>query len=335
MKAIVVNGKGGVETLSEKQVALPTVGAHDLLLEVRASAANPVDVKQRKSNSTPDRVLGFDGSGIVKALGDQVDKTRFAVGDEVFWAGSITRPGSFAQFEAVDARAVAKKPKSLDFGAAAAIPLVALTAFEPIFENLRLPLDGSAANKVVLIVGGAGGVGSAVIQVAKHLLRSQTIIATASRPETEEWCRNLGATHIINHRKSLREELDRIGVAGVDIAYVTTDLDLHYDGVIPCMNVAGAIIAITLGANADKVAVNKLFWRRLTLSFELMFARLVGDAEVHLQGQALDVFAKLVDEGKFKPIHTTTLKGLTVENVKKSQELLESSSTIGKIVIEH
>jgi zinc-binding alcohol dehydrogenase family protein len=336
MRAIVANGQGGPEVLSEKHVPVPVPGDEDLLIEVKASATNPVDIKARKSNTTPDRILGFDGAGIVRALGAKVDATRFKVGDEVFWAGNLFKAGSFADYEVVDARIVAHKPRSLDFGAAAAVPLVALTAWEPLFENLRLPLDGSASDRVFLFIGGAGGVGSAALQVAKHVLKAKTIIATASRPETEEFCRKLGATHVINHRKNLKEELTRIGVSGVDIAYCGVDLDLHYDNIIPIMNMGGAIIAITVGANADNIKVSKLFFpNRLTLSFEIMFGRPITGTKPELQGRILEAVAKLIDDKLFQRIDTQTFKGLTLENVNKALEIQESSAAIGKIVIEH
>lgn len=336
MHAIVANGQGGPEVLSEKQVPIPVPGDDDLLIEVKSSATNPVDVKARKGNSTPDRILGFDGAGIVRALGSKVDASRFKVGDEVYWAGNLFKSGSFSAFQTVDARIVAHKPKSLDFAAASAIPLVALTAWEPLFENLRLPLDGSASDRVFLFIGGAGGVGSAAIQIAKHVLKSTTIIATASRPESEEFCRKLGATHVIDHKKNLKEELTRIGVAGVDIAYCGVDLDLHYDNIIPIMNMGGHIIAITVGANADKISVAKLFFpNRLTLSFEIMFGRPITNSKPELQGRILDAVAKLVDDKLFQRIDTRTFKGLTLDNVKQALQIQESSAAIGKIVIEH
>jgi NADPH:quinone reductase len=333
--AIVANGSGGLETLSAKEIEVAAPAELELLIEVKASALNPVDAKARASNTVRDRVLGFDGAGVVRKLGSRVDATRFAVGDRVFWAGNIQKQGSFAGLQLVDSRIVGKCPQSIDFARAAALPLVSLTAWEPLFENLRLPLDGSESSQVVLVVGGAGGVGSAVIQIAKHVLKSETIIATASRVESADWCRKLGATHIIDHSKNLSEELKRVGVEAVDIAYCTVDLDRHYDNLIPLMRMGGAIVGITFG-DATKVNPAKLFWpKRLTLVLELMFGRAIANHKPELQGAILDKIAQLVDDKLFLPIDTLHLKGLTLENVRRGMEQQATAATCGKIVIEH
>ncbi len=332
-RAIVLNGSGGPELFSEKHVTLAELGALDLLIDVKASASNPVDIKARKSNTTPDRVVGFDGAGVVKAVGKDV--TRFKPGDRVFWAGNIGLKGSFAEHQVVDSRIVGHAPASLDFAAAAAWPLVALTAWEPLFESLRLPLDGSASKLVFLFIGGAGGVGSAAIQVAKHVLKSEIIIASASRPESAEWCKKLGATHVVDHTKPLKDELARIGVAAVDIAFCGVDLDKHYDAIVEVARCGSHIIGITFG-DPTRINVAKLFWpKRLTLTMHLMFGRPVTGEHPELQGQILDRVAKLIDEKKFVPIDHTHLDGLTVENVRKAQELQESGAQIGKIVLKH
>lgn len=332
-RAIVLNGQGGVDLFSEKQVTLSALGPLDLLIDVKASASNPVDVKCRKSNTTPDRVLGFDGAGVVLQTGAEV--TRFKAGDRVFWAGNIGLSGSFAERQVVDSRIVGHAPASLDFAAAAAWPLVALTAWEPLFESLRLPLDGSASKLVFLFLGGAGGVGSAALQVAKHVLKAETIIASASRPESAEWCKKLGATHIVDHTKGLKDELARIGVDAVDIAFCGVDLDKHYDAIVEVARCASHIIGITFG-DPSKINVAKMFWpKRLTLTMHLMFGRPVTGVQPQLQGAILDRVAQLIDEKKFLPIDNTHLDGLTVANVRKAQELQESGAQIGKIVLKH
>lgn len=331
-------GKGGVETLSEKTMPEPELREYDLLVEVKAAAVNPVDGKNRSHNMAggDEKILGYDGAGVVKQVGAKVDAQRFAIGAEVYFAGDLTRNGSNAEFIAIDSRIVGLKPKSLSFAEAAAVPLVALTVWEPLFESLRLATDGSdGKGKSILIVNGAGGVGSAAIQIAKLVGGFENVVATASRPETEEWVKSLGATHVINHRKDLAEELKRVGVNSVDVSFCCVDLELHYDKLVEVTNMGGSIISITFG-DPTKIDVSKLFFpKRLTLSFEIMFGRIILGVEPERQGAVLDNVAKLIDEGKFKSIANKTFNGLSVENVKAAQELQDSGKAIGKIVIDY
>lgn len=334
MRAIVCKGKGGLDTLSEQTVDEPQLRDFDVLVEVKAAAVNPVDGKNREADmaGVGDRILGYDGAGIVRKLGSKV--TSLKEGDEVMFAGDITRDGSNAEFVAIDSRICGKKPKSLDFADAAALPLVYNTAWELLFENLRLPTDGSGKDLVFMMLNGAGGVGSAAIQLARHVLGCETVIATASRPETEQWCKDLGATHIINHHNDFEEELKRVGVDKVDVCFCGVDLDNQFDRIVSIMRPGGYIGSITVG-DSSKIDVNKLFFpMRLTLSLEIMFMRPMFQQECEKQGALLSKVADLVDAGTLKKISHKRLTGLSVESIKEAQELQDSGKAIGKTVID-
>jgi len=335
MNAIVVNGKGGIDTLSLEEYQKPKLREWDVLVELKAAAINPIDVKERERAVARDvekKIVGWDGSGIIVELGKEVK--NFSVGDEIMFAGDFSRDGSYAEYTAVDSRICAKKPKTMDHANAAALPLVMLTGYELLFENLNLPTNGiDGKDLVVLIINGAGGVGSATIQLAKQVLGANKVIATASRPETEEWCRNLGATDVINHYKPLSDELKRIGVDKVDICICGVELDKCYDAIIDIMRPGGKIGAVYVD-DPTKIDVSKLFIPlRLTLSFELMFTRPMLDCQPEKQGKILSKVAELIDAGKIKCITNTKLNGFTLENFKKGNEIQASGKAIGKITI--
>ncbi|CAK9112009.1 60S ribosomal export protein NMD3, partial [Durusdinium trenchii] len=336
MKAVVCKGKGSnAEALSEvSDAAEPELREHDLLVELRAGAVNPVDGKARDGMAGEhERILGWDAAGVVKKIGSAV--TEFKEGDEVMFAGDITRNGTYAELCAVDSRIVGKKPASLDFAAASALPLVSLTAWEMMFENLRLPTDGSGKDLVFFMLNGAGGVGSVAIQLARHVLGASTVIASASRPETEEWCKKMGATHVINHHKDLEEELKRIGVDKVDVAFCGIDLDKAFDRLVGIMRPGGHIGAITI-ADPTKIDVSKLFFpARLTLSFEVMFTRPMLGVAPEKQGKILNNVAALVDEGKMKSVENTKFTGLNLKTVCEAMDLQDSGKAIGKITIDY
>ncbi|GBG32728.1 Quinone oxidoreductase [Hondaea fermentalgiana] len=338
MRAVVCKGKGSVEeTLSEvDDYAEPEVGEHDLLVEVKAAAVNPVDCKNRAGNLSghEEKILGYDGCGVVRKVGAAVK--GFEEGAEVMFAGDITKPvGSNCEKIAIDARICAKKPSSLSFAEAAALPLVYLTAWELLFENLRLPTDGSGEDLVFMMLNGAGGVGSAAIQLARHVLGCKTVIASASRPETEEWCKSLGATHILNHRNDFEEELKRLGIDKVDVCFCGVDLDDQFDRIVAIMRPGGRIGSITVG-DGSKIDVNKAFFpMRLTISFELMFTRPMFGLEVERQGAILAKVAEMYDNGTLKKIDNKHLKGLNKASFAEAHELQESGKAVGKITIEY
>lgn len=332
MKAIVCEGKGDLDILKEKQLPVPELRDYDVLVDVKAVAVNPVDGKSRASGfaGEHERVLGYDGAGIVTKLGSKVGDA-FAIGDEVYFGGDVTRAGSYAEQIAIDSRICAKKPSSMSFADAAAYPLVTLTAWEGFFENLGVPV-AEDNNLNVLVLNGAGGVGSMITQLVSNLVKPKTLIASASRDSTKNWCKSMGATHTINHHNDLKEELTAIGVENVDIVYCCVDLDIHWEGILKVLATCGKICSITFN-DASKIDATKLFFPlRGTLSFELMFARPIANKEPERQGAILKRVAEMIDAGQIKSVTTEKFEGFTLENIKKMQEKQDSGKAIGKIV---
>ena len=205
----------------------PVAAGHDILVEVMAVSVNPVDYKVRGSSPPADgdwKVLGWDAAGIVREVGSDV--TQFKAGDEVYYAGSITRSGTNAQFHLVDARIVGKKPTSLDWAEAAALPLTTLTAWEAMFDRLDVPKPVPGAAAAILIIGGAGGVGSIAIQIARQRT-DLTVIATASRPDTQAWVKGLGAHHVIDHSRPLAAQISELGIGAPAFVFSTTHTEKH------------------------------------------------------------------------------------------------------------
>src|SRR3954447_9261212 len=220
------------ESLLDLEIDKPAPTGRDLLVQVKAISVNPVDYKMRKraepKDGEPPKILGYDATGVLASVGPDV--TLFKIGDEVWYAGSIIRPGTNSEFHLVDERIVGAKPKSLDFAAAAALPLTSITAWEMLFDRFAIPRNGGEG-KSLLIVGGAGGVGSIAIQLARTLTKL-TVIATASRPETQSWCKELGAHHVIDHSTPMVEQLKQRGHRFVDYIFGVTQSDQHFDAIV-------------------------------------------------------------------------------------------------------
>jgi len=310
----------------------PVPAGHDLLVKVRAVSVNPVDFKIRQ-NSAKDTVLdqpkiiGWDAVGVVEAVGSDV--SLFSVGDAVYYAGDITRSGSNADYQLIDERIVGRKPATLSDEAAAAMPLTALTAWEIFFDRMRLSADRDR-NKTLLIIGGAGGVGSIAIQLAKKLLGLR-VIATASRPETIDWCRQMGADQVVNHR-NLVEDVRNAGVQQVDYIVDFVDTNAYWDAMAELIKPQGHIASIT--GSATPVALNKLKSKSVSFSWELMFTRSTYQTDDMIeQHHILNRVADLLDEGVLQTTVTQTLQGLTADTLKQAHAQLESGTTIGKLVI--
>lgn len=307
----------------------PDVGPRDLLVEVRAVSVNPVDTKVR-ANVVPEaghRILGWDASGVVRAVGGEV--TLFAPGDAVFYAGAIGRSGTNAELHAVDERIVGRKPASISHAEAAALPLTAITAWELLFEGMRVPESGGAG-KAILIVGGAGGVGSILIQIAK-VLTGLTVIATASREETRAWCERMGADHVIDHHGDLKAQLAALGLVPHYVASLTAT-DRHYDAMVDLIAPRGVIALIDDPVGLD---MKKLKPKALTLHWEFMFARSsFATSDMNEQHRLLNRVADLVDEGRLRT--TTNHEGgaLTVATLRAAHALQESGQAVGKTVLE-
>ena len=332
MKAIAYPNAGPISAdnaLIEVDVNVPEPGPTDLLVEVRGVSVNPVDVKLRtrvEPEAGP-RVLGFDAAGVVKAVG--ADVSRFRPGDEVFYAGDITRPGSNAEYQLVDERIAGRKPASLDFVEAAGIPLTAITAWEILFDNFALS-EGEGAGDALLVVGGAGGVGSILIQLAKKLT-GLNVIATASRPETKAWVERLGADGVVNHRNPLDAEMSALGVSPRYVASLTNTGD-HFESIVKLIAPRGHIALIDDPGTLDIVSLKP---KALSVGWEFMFTRsMFQTADMDVQHKLLNRVADLLDDGTL--VSTVNRRGgaLSVENLKRAHEFQESGKAIGKTVLE-
>src|SRR5258706_7649937 len=320
------------EALLDVELAKPEATGHDLLVKVEAISVNPVDTKVRAPKDhiekTP-RVLGWDASGTVAAVGPDV--TLFKVGDPVFYAGSITRPGANSEYHLVDERIVGRKPASLDFTHAAALPLTAITAWEALFARLDVSPQGKDEGRSVLIVGGAGGVGSIGIQLAKQLAKL-TVIATASRPESAKWATELGADHIVDHFKDIPAQLKAIGHEQVDYVLIFNDTDRHFPAAAAVIKPQGGICTIV--ENEKPVAVELLKSKSGAFHWEFMFTRsMFGTPDMIEQHKLLTEVARLVDAGTLRTTVGQDLGKINAENLRRAHRLLEEGRAIGKLVL--
>ncbi|HWA49634.1 MAG TPA: zinc-binding alcohol dehydrogenase family protein [Dongiaceae bacterium] len=321
------------KSLFEFEAAKPTPGPRDLLVRVKAISVNPVDTKvrmRRQGTKEAPVILGWDVAGVVEAVGKEV--SLFKAGDEVYYAGDITRPGGNAEYALVDERIAALKPKSLDFPAAAALPLTAITAWEALFDRLKIKIGKQATDDALLIVGAAGGVGSIAVQLARRLT-GLTVIGSASRPETAEWVKKLGAHHVIDHRKKLSEELKRIGIPQVRYIFSITQTDRHWDEIVAGLAPQGEICLID--DPKGPLDVMKIKGKAGALHIEMMFARAMHQTpDMIQQHKLLTEVAGLVDEGLVKTTLGQNLGRISAANLRKAHAALESGATIGKVVLE-
>ena len=332
MNAIVQTVYGGPDVLHFADVPRPVSGPRDLLVRVAATAVNPVDSKVRRGGQagTPvpgaPKILGWDAAGVVEAVGE--DAGLFAAGDEVFFAGDIGRPGSYAEHVAVDERIVGRKPRSLGFEEAAAIPLTALTAWEALVENMGIAPDGASKEAVLLIVGGAGGVGSIAIQIAQQVC-GLNVVATASRPESRQRCLDLGSAHVIDHSQPLAPQMSASGLVSADYIFTTATLD-NFAELASVLNPLGHICAIQGGPAAESVNVGLLMGKRGTFSYELMFTRPATGVAPEKQGQILNRVADLIDDGT---LQTTLHRILSWRDVQEAHRLIDTEHSMGKMVM--
>ncbi|WP_372865801.1 zinc-binding alcohol dehydrogenase family protein [Pseudomonas sp.] len=321
------------EALQDIQLAQPSPGPRDLLVQVKAISVNPVDTKIR-SNVAPEngeaKVLGWDASGIVQAVGSEV--TLFQPGDQVFYAGAINRAGANSELHVVDERIVGHMPRSLPFAEAAALPLTAITAWELLFERLQIAEGSSDVGQSLLIVGAAGGVGSILTQLARQLT-GLTVIGSASRPETQAWVRELGAHHVIDHSRPLHEELQRIGINQVTHVASLTQTDQHFDQLIDSLAPQGRLALID--DPRQPLDVMKLKRKSLSLHWELMFTRsLFETADMIEQHRLLERVAELIDADVLKTTLGEHFGTINAANLRRAHALLESGQARGKVVLE-
>ncbi|MEF1309929.1 zinc-binding alcohol dehydrogenase family protein [Vibrio mytili] len=320
------------DSLFEFETDLPELKGSDLLVKVSATSINPADAKIRIRNAQDKtleqpKVLGYDAVGEVVKKGQDV--TGFEVGDRIYYAGDVTRMGANAEYQAVDYRIVSHAPKSLSDESAAAMPLVTLTAWEALFDRLRVRPE---EKKSLLIIGGAGGVGSIAIQLAKQLTRLN-VIATASRPETEQWVREMGADHVVNHRDlvaSVREQ----GIQHVDYIFNVADTKGHWDSMVELIAPQGMISSIVEFDSG--IDLSALQGKSAGFVWELMFTRsLFNTDDIQKQQDILFQVANLIDAGRIKSTLTNTLYGFSAETLKEAHKRIESSTSIGKTAIKY
>ena len=274
-------------------------------------------------------MLGWDATGVVKAVGDEV--TEFKVGDKVWYAGDLTRPGSNAEYQLVDERIVGNMPGTLSFAEAAALPLTSITAWEMIFDRLQIPTDDTGKSKTVLVIGAAGGVGSIMVQLLRRLT-GVTIIGTASRDESVKWLNDLGAHHVINHREPLSEGLKAIGIAEVDYVISLNNTQDHYEEIIKSIAPQGQFGLID---DADQLDAMPLKLKSISLHWELMFTRsMFQTPDMVEQHRLLNKVSRLIDQGQIKTTVAHQLGAITTENLIKAHAMLESQQAHGKIVLE-
>lgn len=320
------------DSLVEVELEKPSPTGRDLLVAVRAIAVNPVDTKVRapkdKIEPTP-KVLGWDAAGVVEAVG--ADVSMFAPGDEVFYAGDLTRPGCNAEYQLVDERIVAHKPRSLDFPQASAIPLTAITAYESFFDRLGIDVEGGNTGETLLIIGGAGGMGSIGIQLAK--IAGLRVIATASRPESTQWVKELGADHVINHYEPLRPQIEGLGLNHVDHIAVFNSTDQHWNAAVDLIRPQGKIVLLV--DNKEPLAQNVMKTKSASMAWEFMFTRsMFQTPDMIEQHHLLTRVANWIDEGRIRSTAGEIMTPVSAENLRSAHRKLEAGRTIGKIVLE-
>ncbi|MET0264086.1 MAG: zinc-binding alcohol dehydrogenase family protein [Duganella sp.] len=318
--------------LLDIELPAPTAQGHDLLVEVKAISVNPVDVKIRR-NAAPaegaSKVIGWDAAGIVKAVGPDV--TLFKPGDEVWYAGDLTRPGTNSELHLVDERIAGHKPRTLDFAQAAALPLTAITAWELLFERLQVSRDTSRQGQSLLVIGAAGGVGSILLQLARRLT-GLTVIGTASRPDTAAWVQQLGAHHVLDHSQPLDAEIARLGLPPVTYVAALNQTDHHWPAIAELVAPQGRVALIDDPAAID---VRLLKRKSVSLHWEFMFTRSMFQTEDMIaQHQLLNEVAQLVDAGTLQTTLGEHFGAINAANLKRAHALLESNRAKGKIVLE-
>lgn len=333
MKAVGYYEPGKIDrpdSLVDLELPDPVAGPRDLIVDVKAISVNPADTKFRQSarpSSGQPKILGWDAAGVVVSVGK--DASLFAVGDEVFYAGDMTRPGTYSQKHAVDERIVGRKPKSLDWAEAAALPLTSLTAWELLFERLRVPYGSKLQRGNLLVINGAGGVGSILLQLARRLT-GLTVIATASRPETIAWCQKMGAHHVIDHHKPLDLELARLGIPEVEYVAGLTASDQHLP-ILPKIIAPQGCLALTDDPKSFDIVSLKL--KAITVAWELMFTRSkFQTADMIQQHRILQDVSELVDAGVLKSTLSKKVSPINAQNLRQIHQLVESGRSIGKVV---
>lgn len=336
MKAVAYQVPQAISELSALQDIIlpePVAQGHDLLVEVRAISVNPVDTKIRASVPPAPgeryKVVGWDAAGVVRAVGPEV--TLFKVGDRVYYAGSIARPGTNSERHLVDERITGHMPTTLDFAQAAALPLTSITAWELLFDRLGVVPGKKPNAKTLLVIGAAGGVGSILLQLARRLT-ALTLIGTASRPETQAWVKELGAHHVIDHRLPLSTELARIGIPQVDSIISLTHTAEHLPQILEALAPQGQFALIDDLPTLDVMPFKR---KAASVHWEMMFTRsLFGTADMIAQHHLLNEVANMVDAGLLRTTLAEHFGSINADNLKRAHALVESGTVRGKVVLE-
>ncbi len=320
------------DALVDFETAKPEPKGRDIRVAVKAISANPVDYKVRKRAAPPageHKILGFDAAGVVDAVGPDV--TLFKPGDEVFYAGSILRQGTNSEFHLVDERIVGRKPKSLSFAQAAALPLTSITAWELLFDQLGAVPGKSVDPRTLLITGGAGGVGSILIQLARRLT-GLTVVATATRPESQTWCLDLGAHAVIDHAKPMKEQIEKLKLPPVALVASLTFTDQHYKAIAEFMAPQGKFGLID---DPPEFTMSAFKGKAISVHWESMFTRSSFQTpDMIAQHHLLNDVADLIDKGVLRTTLDQSFGAINAANLKRAHALLESGKSRGKIVLE-
>ena len=335
MKAVAYRTPGPIDredALQDITLETPKAEGSDLLVKVAAVSVNPVDTKLRlgvEPEGGDWRVLGFDAAGVVEAVGPEVQ--NFKPGDTVFYAGSIARPGTNSEYHLVDERIVGHKPRSLSNAEAAALPLTAITAWEMLFDRLDVKRPTPQGGNTILVIGGAGGVGSITIQLLRALT-DLTVIATASRPETHDWVHECGAHHVIDHRQPLAPQVEALGLGAPGFVFSTTQTDQHMADIVELIAPQGRFGLID---DPQELNAMPLKLKAVSLHWELMFTRsLFGTPDMAEQGKLLNEVAALVDAGRIRSTATEVAGKIDAATLRAVHARIESGSARGKIVLE-
>ena len=319
------------ESLVDLQVATPAPSDRDLLVRVEAVSVNPVDTKIRAPKSDVEkepRILGWDAAGTVEATGPAAK--LFRLGDAVYYAGSISRPGTNSEFHLVDERIAGRKPANLSFAEAAGLPLTSITAWEAIFDRLGVDQFGSDGGKSILIIGGAGGVGSIGIQLAK--LAGLRVFATASRPETRDWCEKMGADYVLDHREPLKPKMEHLGNAEVDFIANFVNTDAYWQTMADLVRPQGRICCIN--RTSQPLDLTLLQDKSAHFAWEFMFTRsLFQTPDMQRQHELLNEVASLIETEILKSTVTEVMTPINAANLRAAHAKIETGRTIGKIVL--
>jgi len=322
------------DSFVDVDIPKPEPTGRDILIAVKAVAVNPVDTKVRGGRGkhgpvdNPPRVIGWDASGRVEAIGDEV--TLFKPGDEVWYAGDITRPGCNSEFQIIDERIVGRKPKSLSHAEAAALPLTTITAYEAFFDRLGIDRDGADKGQSILIIGAGGGVGSIGIQLAKHA--GLIVIATSSRPETAAWVKELGADYVVNHREDMVQQVHELGFKHVDHIAIFNDMR-HWQTAVELIRPQGGIVSID--DTHHPMPMDQMKTKAASLHWELMFARSMHQTpDMIEQHKLLTWVATEIDAGRIRTTVSEILSPINAANMREAHRLVETGKAKGKIVVE-